>query len=90
MAIDRRLLEILCCPVSKRGLRLLRAEQIHWLNKAIAAGAVIDVSGRSVQQNLEGGLISDDAKVIYRIEDDIPVLLPEEGIGVTQFQDFPA
>jgi len=34
-------------------------------------------------------LITDDARVIYRIEDDIPVLLPEEGIGTTQFQDFP-
>lgn len=89
MPIDRRLLEILCCPVSKRGLKPLRAEQLHWLNKAIADGAVIDVGGRSVLHNLVGGLISDDAKVIYRIEDDIPVLLPEEGIGITQFQDFP-
>ena len=35
-------------------------------------------------------LISDDDKVIYRIDDGVPVLLPEEGIGTTQFADFPA
>jgi uncharacterized protein YbaR (Trm112 family) len=89
MAIDRRLLEILCCPVSRRPLRLLGKDQQRWLNDAIAAGSVQDVNGRAVTGALEGGLITDDGKVIYRIEDDIPVLLPEEGIGTTQFQGFP-
>jgi hypothetical protein len=28
--------------------------------------------------------------VIYRVEDGIPVMLPEEGIGTTQLTDFPA
>lgn len=90
MTIDRRLLEILCCPVSKRALRPLRRDQLQWLNQAIAAGAVIDVDGRPLGSALQDGLITDDAKVVYRIEDDIPVLLPEEGIGTTQFTGFPA
>ncbi len=89
MAIDRRLLEILCCPVSHRPLRMLGKAQQQWLNDAIAAGSVVDVDGRAVTITLDSGLITDDARVIYRIEDDIPVLLPEEGIGTTQFQDFP-
>lgn len=89
MAIDRRLLEILCCPVSRRPLRMLGKEQQRWLNDAIAAGSVQDVNGRTVTAAFESGLITDDARVIYRIEDEIPVLLPEDGIGTTQFQGFP-
>lgn len=89
MAIDRRLLEILCCPVSKRPLRLLRSDQQRWLNDAISSGSVQDVNHRPVTAEFAAGLITDDAKVIYRVDDDIPVLLPEDGIGTTQFQGFP-
>lgn len=90
MAIDRRLLDILCCPVSRRPLRMLRADQQQWLNQRIAEGGVSDVDGRPLTAPLSAGLITDDHRVIYRIDDDIPVLLPEEGIGTTQFDEFPA
>lgn len=90
MTIDRRLLEILCCPVSKRALLPLRRDQLQWLNAAIAKNGVLDVDNRPVSEALEDGLITDDSKVVYRIVDDIPVLLPEEGIGTTQFDGFPA
>ena len=89
MAIDRRLLEILCCPVSRRPLRLLRNDQLQWLNTAIGVRAVQDVNSRVVSIPLAAGLITDDGKVIYRIDDDIPVLLPEDGIGTTQLDGFP-
>ena len=89
MAIDRRLLEILCCPVSRRPLRLLRNDQLQWLNTAIGARAVHDVNSRVVSIPLAAGLITDDGKVIYRIDDDIPVLLSEDGIGTTQLDGFP-
>jgi uncharacterized protein YbaR (Trm112 family) len=35
-------------------------------------------------------LITIDRKVIYRVQDGIPVMLPEEGIGVVQLVEFPA
>jgi len=35
-------------------------------------------------------LMTADGKLIYRVEDDIPVMLLEEAIGTTQLQDFPA
>ncbi|MBV6413848.1 MAG: hypothetical protein OMOMHJEC_01667 [Xanthomonadales bacterium] len=89
MGIDRRLLDILCCPVSRRPLRLLRSDQLRWLNQRIGAGGVLDVDGRVVGVAFAAGLITDDGRVIYRIEDDIPVLLPEEGLGTTQFDGFP-
>lgn len=89
MAIDRRLLEILCCPVSRRPLRLLRSDQLQWLNSAIGSASVVDVNGVTVGSPLVQGLITDDGKVVYRIDDDIPVLLPEAGIGTTQLDGFP-
>lgn len=90
MALDRRLLDILCCPVSRRPLRLLRPDQLQWLNERVARGEVLDVDHKPVAETLQAGLVTDDARVIYRIDDDIPVLLPESGIGTTQFGEFPA
>ena len=89
MSIDRRLLDILCCPVSKRALKSMSREQLRRINDEIAAGRVRDVENRPVATALQDGLITDDGKVLYRIEDDIPVLLPEDGIGTTQFEGFP-
>lgn len=71
-------------------MRLLRADQLRWLNQRVAQGGVVDVDGKPVAQTLAAGLVSDDARVVYRIDDDIPVLLPESGIGTTQFDAFPA
>jgi uncharacterized protein len=87
--MDKRLLDILCCPVSKTPLRPLNSSELNALNKAIDAGQVLTVAGAAVQARLGEGLITVDQKVIYRIEDGIPVMLPEEGIGTTQLNDFP-
>lgn len=82
--MDKKLLDILCCPVSRVPLRLLNRTELDQLNHAIGAGAVDTVSGQSVKSKLSEGLISTDGKIIYRVEDDIPVLLEDEGIGTTQ------
>lgn len=87
--MDKRLLDILCCPVNKTPLRLLRRDELKQLNQAIADGGVDTVAGERVSEALDAGLITTDARVIYRIEDDIPVLLPEDGIGTTQLNEFP-
>ncbi|HEX7324866.1 MAG TPA: Trm112 family protein [Rhodanobacteraceae bacterium] len=88
--MDKRLLDILCDPVTKTPVRPLRADELAFLNHAIAGGEVDTVAGQKVTATLGGGLITTDRKVIYRIEDDIPVLLSDEGIGTTQFNGFPA
>lgn len=88
--MDKRLLDILCCPVSKTPLRPLTSTELGALNRAIEAGQVVTVAGAPVAGSLREALITTDGKVIYRIEDDIPVMLPEEGIGSTQLTDFPA
>jgi uncharacterized protein YbaR (Trm112 family) len=88
MPIDGKLLEILCCPVSKTPLTRLPTDKLKKLNAAIAAGAVQFVHGETVTEELREGLMTEDAKVVYPVIDDIPILLEEKGIGTTQLQDF--
>ena len=88
MPIDGKLLEILCCPVSKTALVRLPADKLKKLNAAIAAGTVQHVHGEQVTGELREGLITEDGRVIYPVVDDIPILLEEKGIGTTQFQEF--
>lgn len=88
--MDKRLLDILCCPVSKTPVRPLSRQQLEALNGAVAAGTVDSVAGVPVRAKVSEALITTDGKVIYRIEDGIPVMLPEEGIGTLQLADFPA
>ena len=88
--MDKRLLDILCCPASKTPVRLLARAELEALNGAIAAGQVLTTSGTPVGERLAEGLITVDRKLVYRIDDGIPVMLPEEGIGTAQLHDFPA
>lgn len=84
--MDRKLLDILCCPVSHSPLRPLTRSELERLNRAIAAGSIDTVTGEAVTATLAAGLITTDGKVVYRIEADIPILLAEEGIGTTQLE----
>jgi len=88
MPVDGKLLEILCCPVSKTPLTVLSQEKLEKLNKAIKSGDALYIDGKKVTDSLQEGLVTEDGKVIYPVQDDIPVLLEEKGIGTTQFQDF--
>lgn len=88
--MDKRLLDILCCPVSKVPVRPLSKRELESLNEAVASGKVDSVAGTPIRDRLVEGLITTDGKVIYRVDDGIPVMLPEEGIGTTQLTDFPA
>ena len=60
------------------------------LNTAIGEGQVQNVAAQPVRSPLAEGLITTDRKVVYRVDDGIPVMLPEEGIGTLQLRDFPA
>ncbi len=82
------LLDILCCPVSKTPLVVLSRQQLEKLNTAIETGDVLYVNGEKIAASLSEALITKDGKVIYPIEEDIPLLLQEKGIGTGQFQDL--
>jgi len=88
MAVDGKLLEILCCPVSKVPLNRLQKSHLEKLNQAIEAGTVQYVHGEPVTAPLQEALITEDGKVIYPVVENIPLLLEEKGIGTVQLQDF--
>jgi uncharacterized protein YbaR (Trm112 family) len=88
--MDKRLLDILCCPVSKRPLRTLKSGELEILNAGIEKGQVQNVAGEKLSQRVDEGLVTTDGKVVYRVDDGIPVMLPEQGIGTVQINEWPA
>jgi len=88
MPVDAKLLEILCCPVSKTPLTVLLPQRLEKLNAAIADGKIKYIGGKPVENELQEALVTEDSKVIYPVEDSIPILLEDKGIGTTQLQDF--
>ncbi|TLY52868.1 MAG: hypothetical protein E6K53_02825 [Gammaproteobacteria bacterium] len=88
--MDKRLLDILCCPVSKTPVKLMNRTQLDALNREIAQHMVKTTAGVEVQSALAAGLITTDGKLIYRIDDDIPVMLADEAVATTQFASFPS
>jgi uncharacterized protein YbaR (Trm112 family) len=87
--MDRKLLDILCCPASRQPLQLLESRGLDAINEAIASGALKRVDDTAQAAPLREALITRDRKTIYRIDDGIPVLLVEEGIATAQLVDFP-
>jgi len=65
--MDKRLLDILCDPVTKTPVKLLSRTQLDALNREIAQDAVKTVAGTNVAAALKAGLITTDGKVIYRM-----------------------
>ncbi|PZO09618.1 MAG: hypothetical protein DCF27_05085 [Lysobacteraceae bacterium] len=87
--MDRKLLDILCCPTSKQPLALLGGPELAAVNRAIAAGAVVRADGSPQSEALAEALVTHDRRTVYRIEDGIPVLLADEALAVAQVADFP-
>jgi uncharacterized protein YbaR (Trm112 family) len=87
--IDKHLLDILCCPTTHVPVRLLTEGELAALNRAIASAPVRNGAGATVAGTFTAGLITRDRHTIYRIEDDIPVMLADEAIATVQLGDFP-
>ena len=81
MAVDAKLLEILRCPVTRQPLRLLAARKLETLNEKIARGEVRHLDGSVVERPLEAALITENGNTIYKILDDIPVMLEDSSIA---------
>ncbi len=80
--MEKRLLAILRCPVTHKGLSVLKKDKLEKVNAAIASGEVTTLDGNKVEEPLESALITDDGKRLYPINDGIPVLLESESIHV--------
>jgi uncharacterized protein YbaR (Trm112 family) len=82
MSLDKRLLDILCCPESKQPVSLLSARQIEALNRALGGAGLKQLDGGPAPGSLRAGLITADGQRVYRIDDDIPVMLVDQAIDV--------
>jgi uncharacterized protein YbaR (Trm112 family) len=82
--MNKRLLSILCCPVSHKGLNLARPNLLEKINMAISAGKLANRDGNILSESIKEALVTDDGKIIYPMSDGIPVLLEEESIELNQ------
>jgi len=86
MTMDKRLLAILCCPVTHKGLSLARPDLLKKVNAAVGAGKVVNREGTPLDAALKEALVTDDGKLLYPVRDGIPVLLEAEAIGLDQLE----
>lgn len=86
MPLSPDFLEILACPETKVPVRMLTAAELARLNEAIRAGKLRYKDGSAVEEPLTEGLITQDGKTAYRVDDEIPVMLPEKGIPMAQLE----
>ncbi|MCC7257526.1 MAG: Trm112 family protein [Gammaproteobacteria bacterium] len=80
--MDKRLLDIICCPATRLPLELLDAGRLSSLNDAIAAGQVRNHGNQPVAEALDEALVTRDGKLAYPVRDGIPVLLEDECIDL--------
>ena len=78
--VDPDLLRLLCCPETHQDLALADSGLLEKLNGRVAAGTLKHRAGRSIERKLEAGLVRADGKLLYPIQQDIPVMLIDEAI----------
>lgn len=78
------MLTILRCPVTHKGLSLMKKDKLAKVNAAIEAGEVSTLEGVRLAEPLNAALVTDDGKRLYPVNDGIPVLLESESIHMEQ------
>ena len=87
--MDRKLLDLLVCPATRQPLALLDRAALAALNATAEAGKLRRADDTPQSAPLREALVTRDHRIVYRIDDGIPVLLVEEGIATMQVEGFP-
>ncbi|MFI5403908.1 MAG: Trm112 family protein [Planctomycetota bacterium] len=82
MPIDPELLEILVCPESHQPVKPANPELLAALNLRIKGGGLKNHQGDAVAKSVDEGLVREDGKCLYLIEDGIPNMLIDERIDL--------
>jgi len=85
--MDKRLLSILCCPITHKGLSLARRDLLQSINRAIGSGELVNRDGAQLAEPLDEALVTDDGKTLYPIDDGIPVLIEGEAVALEQLNN---
>ncbi len=80
--MDKKLLTILCCPVTHKGLSLAKPDLLKSVNTAIAEGKLRNRDGAALDTAFKEALVTDDGKRLYPVRDGIPVLLDGEAVSL--------
>ncbi len=80
MPVDAELLEILVCPETKQPVALASADVLAKVNAEIEAGRLRNRGGGKVSEAVQEGLLREDGRILYIVDDGIPVMLVEESI----------
>ncbi len=86
--MDKRLLELLCCPVARTAVRVAERAELDALNRAIGAGGVRNAGGTIIDRPLPAALVTVDRARAYPVVDDIPVILADEAIIAAEVEGF--
>jgi uncharacterized protein YbaR (Trm112 family) len=80
--MDKKLLTILCCPVTRKSLNLAHPDLLASINSAIGDGRLVNREGGRLTKPLTEALVTDDGKLLYPVDDGIPVLLESESVSL--------
>ncbi len=82
MPVSDELLEILVCPETKQPVSSAPADLLSSLNARVRDGSLRNRGGERVEKEIEEGLLREDGKIVYPVDDGIPVMLIEESIEI--------
>ena len=80
MPVSQELLEILVCPETKQPVAPASDEVLQKINREIESGKLRNRGGDPVSTPVSEGLLREDGKILYVVDDGIPVMLMEESI----------
>ena len=80
MTVSPELLEILVCPETKQPIALAGPDVLSRINAEIDAGRLRNRGGEAVKNRISEGLIRQDGRILYPVDDGIPVMLIDESI----------
>jgi len=82
MPVSPELVEILVCPETKQPVAVASEEVLARVNDKISAGSLRNRGGEKVAKAITEGLLREDGKILYAVDDGIPVMLIEESIEI--------
>jgi uncharacterized protein YbaR (Trm112 family) len=82
--VDQSLLDILVCPETKQPLQVADAALLERVNASLQKGGLTNRGGQPVAGPIQAGLVRKDGAVLYPVRDDIPIMLIDESIPLSQ------